>query len=296
MRGSIRSAATGLALCVETLAPVAFWSEAALAQTAATRTSSFAYNANTGLLTQEVIEPDTPALRLQTDYTYNAFGHKVTVTADGADIDTRTATFDAKGQFPASAKNALNHAERWKYDERFGSPSEHTGPNGLTSKWSYDGFGRKTQELRADGTRTTWSYVFCAGTADGKASCPAGAKHLVEVKALDPDGTTKIGQPDHHHPHVDPVPRPARPRYRREARYDALGRVEKKSRPYFVSGGTPEWTTFTYDALDRVVTATEPNTAVTSQTYHGLTTSVTNAAGADELAVEAPEFSTWKPM
>jgi hypothetical protein len=48
-----------------------------------------------------VVEPGTPALRLETDYVYDAFGNKTTVTVSGVDITTRTstATFDARGQF-----------------------------------------------------------------------------------------------------------------------------------------------------------------------------------------------------
>src|SRR5262245_8991663 len=139
MTAIIRGTATALML---SLAAAVVCSEAALAQASATRTSSFAYDANTGLLTQEVIEPDTPALRLQTDYTLNAFGQKVGVAVSGADIATRTATttYDAKGQFPVSASNALAHAESWEYDERFGTPTRHTGPNGLVTTWEYDGF------------------------------------------------------------------------------------------------------------------------------------------------------------
>ena len=77
------------------------WPGCAWAQTSGTRTSSFAYDAGSGLLTQEVIEPGTPALRLQTDYTYNAFGQKTQVTVSGVDIATRSAstTYDAQGQF-----------------------------------------------------------------------------------------------------------------------------------------------------------------------------------------------------
>ena len=54
-----------------------------------TRTSSFSYDPNTGLLIQEVIEPDNAALRLQTDYAYDSFGNKKSVTVSGVDIDTR---------------------------------------------------------------------------------------------------------------------------------------------------------------------------------------------------------------
>jgi YD repeat-containing protein len=151
------------------------WSGGALAQTSATRASSFAYDAASGLLTQEVIEPGTPALRLQTDYTYNVFGQKTQVTVSCIDITTRSAstTYDAQGQFATSSTNALGQSESWQYDARFGLPTSHTGPNGLTTTWTYDTFGRKTLEVRADGTRTAWSYQFCSGVVGGTAGCPA---------------------------------------------------------------------------------------------------------------------------
>jgi hypothetical protein len=48
-----------------------------------TRSSGFEYDPNTGLLTKEIIEPDTAAIRLITDYTYDAFGNKTKVTVSG---------------------------------------------------------------------------------------------------------------------------------------------------------------------------------------------------------------------
>jgi RHS repeat-associated protein len=251
-----------------------------------TRVSLFGYDPTSGLLTQEVIEPDTPALRLQTDYTLNAFGQKVSITVSGADIVTRSATttYDGGGKFPVSATNAAGHAESWEYDPRFGTPTKHTGPNKLDTIWQHDDFGRKTLELRADGTRTTWSYLYCAGTNGGTVNCPAGATHLMQVEELGPDGTTKIApSTTNYYDQLDRVIAADTEGFdgsliRTEARYDALGRVEKKSRPYFVAGGTPQWIAYTYDALGRVLTETQPDGGVTTSAYHGLTTSVTNAA------------------
>src|SRR5882757_1180558 len=79
----------------------AIWSSGALAQTSATRTSSFAYDPATGLLTQEVIEPNQSAFRLQTDYVFDAYGNKTQATMSGVDIVTRSVStaYDAKGQF-----------------------------------------------------------------------------------------------------------------------------------------------------------------------------------------------------
>ena len=51
--------------------------------TSGNRSSAFSYDATTGLLTQEVVEPDNPSLRLITDYQYDAYGNKISVTVSG---------------------------------------------------------------------------------------------------------------------------------------------------------------------------------------------------------------------
>jgi RHS repeat-associated protein len=276
------------------------WPGSALAQTSATRASSFAYDAGSGLLTQEVIEPGTPALRLQTDYTYNAFGQKTQVTVSGIDITTRSAstTYDAQGKFATSATNALGQSESWQYDARFGLPTSHTGPNGLTTTWTYDTFGRKTLEVRADGTRTAWSYQFCSGTAGGSASCPSGGTYLVQETPLAADGTTHIGPVKT--VYYDQLGRSIvadtegfdGSAIRAATEYDAQGRVAQKSRTYFVSGGTPRWTSYTYDTLGRVLTETYPDSSVISIAYHGLSTTTTNALSQTTTTVKNSQGQT----
>ena len=110
--------------------------------------------------------------RLQTDYTYDAFGNKLSTTVSGVDIVTRSSssTYDAEGQFVSSNTNALGQSESFQHDARFGQPTSQTGPNGLTTSWSYDSFGRKIQEIRPDGTQTKWTYQFCSGVNGGTAS------------------------------------------------------------------------------------------------------------------------------
>ena len=266
-------------------AVAAMLSSPAWASSSITRTSSFAYDAASGLLTQEVVEPDTSALRLQTDYTYDAFGHKVTVTVSGADITSRgsSSTFDAKGQFVSSNSNALGQSESFVYDARFGQPTSHTGPNGLTTTWAYDSFGRKTQETRADGTQTKFTYQFCSGVNGGTATCPTGASYLVKTTPYAADGTTVNGPTVT--VYMDMLDREASREtqgfdgstVRATRQYDALGRVSQSSRPYFVTGGTPQLTTYTYDGLGRVISQTAPDGSVTQTAYHGLVVTDTNA-------------------
>jgi RHS repeat-associated protein len=260
------------------------WSSGALAASGS-RTSSFAYDAASGLLTQEVVEPNQTVFRLETDYTYDAFGHKVQTTVVGADIATRSssAAFDTRGQFATSNTNAINQSETWQYDARSGKPTSHTGPNGLTTTWTYDAFGRKTLEVRPDGTQTQWAYLFCSGINGGTATCIAGAYYIIRSTPLATDGTTQNG----------PIVTVYMDGFEREmardsqgfdgsairasTQYDAFGRVAQRSRPYFVSGGTAQWTVVTYDALGRAVTETLPDNTKVTHAYHGLVTSDTNA-------------------
>jgi RHS repeat-associated protein len=256
-----------------------------MAQTSVTRTSSFAYDVASGLPIQEVVEPDTPGVRLQTDYSYDGFGNKVSMTVSGTDIVTRTdgSSYDAKGQFVSSNTNALGQSESFQYDPRFGQPTSHTGPNGLTTTRSYDGFGRKIMEILPDGTQTKWAYLFCSGVNGGTATCPAGAAYLIETTPYAADGATANG------PvllvYYDLLNREVArdtqgfdgSTIRATTTYDALGRVSQTSRPYFLNGGTPQLTAYVYDALGRVVTRTLPDGGVSRTAYHGLTVTKTNA-------------------
>jgi len=45
-----------------------------------TRTAAFTYDAASGFLTKEIVEPDTSALFLITEYTYDAYGNKTAST------------------------------------------------------------------------------------------------------------------------------------------------------------------------------------------------------------------------
>jgi RHS repeat-associated protein len=244
-----------------------------------TRTSCFAYEGNTGLLIQEVIEPNTPSLLLQADYTYDSFGNKTQIMVSGVDIATRSSStiYDAQGQFVVQKANALQQKEFWVYDPKFGNPTSHTGPNGLTTTWSYDAFGRKTKETRADGTQTTWAYIQCTPNS----GCVANEAYYALATPLDGNG-------NQNGPHAtlafDSLDREI---YRLtqgfdgswiavQTVYDSLGRVKTKSRPYFWTGGTPQLTTYTYDGLSRVITESLPDGHTIKRAYHGLVTTDTN--------------------
>lgn len=252
----------------------------------ATRVSEFSYNAQTGLLTQEVIEPGT-ALALTTTYAYDAFGNQLTATTSGPDIVSRTSnsSYTPDGRFAASATNALGHTETRAFDGRFGTATSLTGPNNLTTTWAYDGFGRTVREARADGTETTWSYDLCAG------QCPAGAVYLVEQRQIvtatgfDYAARSKV--------YFDKLDRELRSEsegfdgtpVNADTLFNALGQVTQTSRPYFQGTAAQDiqWTTATYDDAGRPDTTTAPDGGISSVAYAGLTTTTTNALNQDAI-------------
>ncbi|MFT3848682.1 MAG: RHS repeat-associated core domain-containing protein [Propionivibrio sp.] len=280
-----------------------------------TRTSAFAYDAVTGQRTKEILEPDNGALCLVTDYVYDAYGNRtvsVQRNCNGTngeaappsgdaviEVRTTTDTYDSRGQYPVNSSNALSQTESKTYDPRWGKPTRLTGPNGLSTTWSYDGFGRKIKEVRADGTQTQWDYLYCAGINGGTASCPtiggAAGAWLIRETPLASDGVTPNGPIGKtYHDGLDRVIRRESQGYDgsgaataiyQDTRYDSLGRPYMTSRPYY-SGQTAYWTTLTYDALGRPVQETQPDGSLSSTVYNGLSVKVTNAKNQTRTTVK----------
>jgi len=258
-----------------------------------TRTSAFEYDPTSGQLIREVIEPDNSALCLVSTYTYDAYGNRTGATTRNcngtssgglteAAAPTGDPVFTARssssafaagsvaingiiynwsaGEFATSNANALNQSESRTFDPRFGGTASLTGPNGITTSWTYDSFGRKSSESRADSTVTNWSYTRCV---DSPGTCPATgvtayAVYFVTVTATGAPTTVT---------YYDSLNREVRsqtqgfdgtPIYK-DTQYDSLGRVAQVSRPYY-SNASPVWTVFGYDILSRVVQVDEPST------------------------------------
>lgn len=99
-----------------------------------------------------------------------------------------TATFETNGRFALTTTNALGHAESAATDPKFGVTTSQTGPNNLTSSWTYDSFGRPTLETRPDGNRTAFAYEYCSGVNGGTASCPTHGAYVVTATPQNASG------------------------------------------------------------------------------------------------------------
>ena len=79
-----------------------------------------------------------------------------TVTQDAfGDYRSACVTYEPDGIFPCATRNALGHTAYVGFDAGLGVKTAVIDPNGLTTRWVHDGFGRVTEEIGPDGTATS---------------------------------------------------------------------------------------------------------------------------------------------
>ncbi len=267
------------------------------------RQSAYTYDTNSGLLLTETVEPHQSAGlndTVTTTYQYDGFGNKHLVTVQGfgspAPVLCTTETdYDTRGEFPVKVTNCMvpSESETWTFDlpanQAFGHPHTHTGPNGLTTTWSYDTFGRKTQDLNPDGTRTSVSYAYCTSVLvlGTDTSCTPLEMFSTATSTMGSDGSTQIAP--NTRTYFDGLSRPVTSDaqgfdgswIRSDTVFDKNGRVVQADRPYFLQnpaqtpcGSGTVCATTTYDDLGRVIKVLQPDGGYTKTTYAGLSTSV----------------------
>jgi RHS repeat-associated protein len=213
---------------------------------------------------------------LYTQYDYNADGLIVrTTTADHLDgtgearVDTTTYD-DAERMFPVSTRDALQHESRTAYEPGLGMVALRIDPNGVITRYQYDGFGRLRAERPSTGDDHTISYLAAAS------SWPNGATHDVTASGADTltrfDSLGRAIQTTTIHPNdgksVDTT-----------TEYDNLGRAYAVSRPFF-EGATPAKTTTSFDALGRPILVKYADGTFKKTAYEGLRTTVRDTTGA----------------
>jgi RHS repeat-associated protein len=236
-------------------------------------------------IAHRTVEPNLSALTVNTDFGYDAFGNinSSTITATGLATRTTTSNYGPQGVLPVSTTNGENEPAGNTYDYALGVPLTATDASGVQTTWAYDGFGRKASELRPDGTSTTWAYSAC-GSGNGYCGDAQLRYQIYEqrlstgnallsyaIQMFDSWGRVKYDQT----PMISGAPSLV------QTIYDPLGRVYKKSRPYF-AGFSPTFVTYSYDLLDRPlseqrrISDTDSGTQTTQYNYGRLTQSVTD--------------------
>lgn len=253
----------------------------------ASRQSTFEYSPTTGLLTRETLATSISNLELRKDYLHDAVGNITQSTlTDTATGDTRSTItrYSTDKRFILETENDFHHIETKTYDPLTGQVLTQTGPNGLTTTFEYDAFGRPITELHSDGTKTITQYLRCTPGVNG---APARAVHCVRtqssgsgVRATYFDVLDRQLRTDSTHFSGSIVSA--------HQVYNSKGEVSEASDPYFgqnagMSGARK--TLFEYDEISRKKKTTAPGSRITTSTYNGLTSTVTNPLGQSFSAV-----------
>lgn len=248
----------------------------AVGASSVTRKASFHYDASTGQLDQEVVEPGGgQAIELTTDYEFDAFGNRdlEEITGwNGSATVTRSATnvYDSDGRYIDEVRNALNQVvEETVTRDKYGSPTQVLDIDGVATDIRYGAMGREYFRRAPTGTFSESTYRLCS-----QVSCPASAHYRVHLESEGGRGS---------YVYYDILEREVRRAdvgfdgtlIYLDTEYDEAGRVARKSEPYY-NGSTAYWTSFTYDGVGRITQVSHPNGSTTNYDYDGFVTTRTD--------------------
>jgi YD repeat-containing protein len=242
---------------------------------------------------QSRVEPNDSALRVTTALDYDDFGNVDSeavsaltgVPTGGGSTTTRTTltNWGTSGQFPHSVQNALSQTSTQTWDFAQGVPLTATDPNGIGVSWQYDSFGRKTREIRADGTYSDILRLACSG-------CEPRVKTYIKTEHRGVGGALQSNDYDY----FDTFDRPVH-QYRMtgmgdfqgvSTHYDSQGRKVHESVPYLLyAAPTTYWNTLYYDAVSRptsvwrYVSSTNTTNQISQTAYEGLTVRTVDEEG-----------------
>ena len=237
--------------------------------------TEYVYHPLTGLLTDIHRLPGRgEGFELHTRLERDASGNAIAETVSGPGLVARTTTtrYDGRQQFPVEVSNALGHQTQLAWDPARGLKLAETDPNGLTTHWEYDGFGRRVRERRPDGTITETGLYLDEGSG-----IPGSVYYLERISS----SAAPVRQ------FYDQLGRELRTRSRgfhgrhvnRDKRYDQAGRLASVSEPFF-DGDAVAWNSMSYDELGRQLELDAADSArSTTSAYSGFDVSTTDAEG-----------------
>ncbi len=246
-----------------------------------TREQSNTYDASSGLPHTQIREPQNSDLsRTTTLNTYDDYGTPTSITeswnnSNGLNVSTRNSsmsvTYQSDGTRTITATNAADHTTTSIVDGKFGQVRSVTDANNLTTTTTFDALGRIDTITAPDGSSVVNSYRVC----DGCEAPSTYARSYVHSKASGASAQRSYFDAYGRQVGQRMVGLTGVPSYT-QIDYDAAGRVDKASEPFFV-GATRYDTEYIYDSLGRTTLVTAPNDGETETQYNGLEITVINA-------------------
>jgi RHS repeat-associated protein len=265
------------------------------------RVYDFDVNSTTGAVTNAYVEKSSTDndIYLRTTYTRTARGKLATVVEQSRSGTTRyvaTIQYDTlEGIYPTHVWNALNHHTTLVTHPGLGVLGEIVDPNGASTRFTYDRFGRQRSQQLPGGSGGSWSYA----REYESGSSPTDERFVFAVtRALNGGGLSKqlinrLGQTIRRERRVsDP-----RNEYGStppnnyfttfiNSTYRDVGTLETVTRPTALGSQPAAATTYTWDNLGRLISTIVPDNAgaeagggTSTVSYNGLQETRTDPAG-----------------
>jgi RHS repeat-associated protein len=246
--------------------------------------------ANGRLLVEYIRDPDTASILVETRYgedvdgviQTDSFGNNLAKTVKGQNFavrDTKVSFINGQGRFVQSKTNALGQTLTYQYygDNEFsagaypGKVKLETNPNGISTGFKYDKFGRVIEATAAYGTANAVTHYTRFQWCDSV--CREGA--VYRVISYTEGGSPSITE-------IDKLGRTLSEStigmngvaISVDYEYNALGHNIALTEPYFESDSA-YWNFIDYDLLGRPVETIEPDGRIDTVDYSGLTVAST---------------------
>lgn len=249
-----------------------------------TRTSAFTYDEQTGVLTEEIVEPyGDETVYLKTAYRYDPWGNKKSVTqcslhfAAGCNDEMqstddngykvfrrKTNRYDDEGRRLVAIGDGVQ--ELMAYSEFDAMGRAQRADDLLTDLYTqtrYDAFGKVYYSRSATGSQSKTQYAWC------EADCLPGASSYVQVEMSGKPTSVKYMNFMGQELRVATQGFAQNTLIHKDTEYDARGRVSKVYEPYFKGDEPLYYGTTQYDVFDRVTRILAPDTSITSYDYLG---------------------------
>ncbi|MBS0422255.1 MAG: VCBS repeat-containing protein [Proteobacteria bacterium] len=258
----------------------------------ATLTHSTAYSVNANNhceVDSQTVESSSTTDKVLTTLAYtDGCGNVNSISVTGQKPDgtamtarTSTAAYGSHCILPETLNNALTQPTVRGYDYNLGLLTSVKDPNLLTTSWSFNDLGQKTLEQRPDGTQTAYVVHACAS------NCGASTPLSFYILSEEEDSTAGHAIFRQHYAYFDQLERLIQDEMQIAGGqwvdtwfdYDSLGNLKHKSSP-FPHNGTPSYTTYADDLMNRVTSISRPISASNSTleytyyTYQGRTATV----------------------